>query len=396
MSDIVKTIIPSLFLILLLASACVPSQSAIQAAPSGTDSTLFSLRERLQVYTGNVTAISESYFLAQTADVPGKDYSEAYFDFPLDASRPFFISFRIDYPSMYLDDTVELVFPDYTYGFVPASSEHYLTYKDKSLRSSYWRYDPREAESAKLQKNNLIYIYAPGGQFPESNFYINYIYQFQEGYFGLGKTTRFGFRIRAKKGERKTASISNFVIASGPLAAEAFAMIQEEGKSIADGYYAQRRKLMEEETAKYEKRMAEKKAQADPIKVALDAREERRRLRAAEQAANSQDLMGQLLTGLFRSVGNYIKEGSQATSGVLYQGARAILICNDYDGIERETGVSIECSSSDTYVSCSDRLAAELRESGYDYVSSYCDIANPDPGLFESDVLSRHGYISIR
>ncbi|MDR2442317.1 MAG: hypothetical protein LBE31_02205, partial [Deltaproteobacteria bacterium] len=59
------------------------------------------------------------------------------------------------------------------------------------------------------------------------------------------------------------------------------------------------------------------------------------------------------------------------------------------------TGVSIPCSAADTYNSCSDKLAEELRRSGYDYVSSYCDIENPNPGFFSPDTISRHGYITI-
>jgi hypothetical protein len=88
-------------------------------------------------------------------------------------------------------------------------------------------------------------------------------------------------------------------------------------------------------------------------------------------------------------------QSPSASSGELHRGAEAVLMCNDVDGTEYEA-VTMECLDSDTFSSCTDRLAQDLREDGYDYPSSYCDVKKTNPGWFESDTITLHGHITIK
>jgi hypothetical protein len=187
-------------------------------------------------------------------------------------------------------------------------------------------------------------------------------------------------------------------MAEGPLAVEAYAFLEEEGKNV-EGAYAQWKRELEESTERARKENANKPKKVDPIAEALARREERRRQKSEAAASVAGDLLGYVLTGMFNSVADYLINGAKSDGGnQVYAGSRAVLICNDYDGLEYDTGLSIECSSSDTFYDCISRLEEQMRRSGYDYPSSYCDIKNPDyhKGFFEPYEFSRHGYITVK
>jgi hypothetical protein len=381
---------------MFFAAACVPSQSAIQSAPQ---SSLISPKNGLIVHSGNVTVVSNNDILVQTAEAPGKDYSEVYFEIPIEVEKPLFISFKVDYPTATMDETVELVFPEFSYGFVPFNSEHWSKSTKSSIRPAYWKYEPEnnENEAAKLKENNLVYIFVPDSKPDEFRIYTNYIYQFQAGSFNLDKLKSIGIKIHAEKGERKTAAITNFVIVSGPLASEAYDMIQAEGKSIAEGYYAQWKKGIEDKSLEYSKQRAELQARVVPVDMAVTTRDDRKRERDLRAALATVDLMEQLLIGLFRSTGDYLWGGSPSAGGTpVKAGSRAVLLCADTYGVEREVGVPMLCLSTDTFQKCSDRLVADLISSGYENVAAYCDAKNPTRDVSQKGRAPLNGYIAIR
>ncbi|MDR2349913.1 MAG: hypothetical protein LBF41_04715, partial [Deltaproteobacteria bacterium] len=136
---------------------------------------------------GDVAPTGPSGFVAVTRDVEGKNYSEAYFDIPVSFTKPYYIGLRIDYSTTDQNQYAELVFPDYSYIYVPSTDEQMINYKDKSLVDRYWKGWGINQGAPTLQHSNLIYAFGPESDFPETNFYFNHINTVNEGYYGLNK-----------------------------------------------------------------------------------------------------------------------------------------------------------------------------------------------------------------